>query len=101
MQPQASQQMINIDGVQYDFASLSPEIQGTIALMEHARQQVQAAQMDMALKTAAHASVGEQLRGMLDAFRAPVAREPVQQMTTTTSVARTKKTPVKQQNKRR
>lgn len=83
-------QIINIDGVEYDFNSLSPEIRGTISLMEYARQQVQTAQMELAIKTAAHTEIGSQLRNQLNAIRKPAAQRPIPQV-------RTSKTPMKHQ----
>lgn len=95
MQPQP--QMINIDGVEYDYSSLPAEIQGTIALMNFAQQQVQAAQMELASRSAAQTQVGAQLREMLSGLPSQETRAVRKALSTAPS----RKTPAKTHAKKR
>ena len=81
--------MINIDGVDYDKNTLSAEIRGTITLLEHARSLVQNAQMDLAIKAAAHTQIGTQLRQQLSAVKKPNLKTPTPQIHTPKTTTKT------------
>lgn len=53
---------INIDGVDYFVHDLSPEVRGTMALMDVAKGKIQNFQTEMALAQAAYNELGTQLR---------------------------------------
>ena len=76
MQQNQQPETMNIDGVDYRIADFTPEIRGTLALMDAARQQTQTAQIELAMKQAAHAQFGAQLREQLRGLK-PVSAPPV------------------------
>lgn len=82
MDAQAKPQTITIDGVNYDFNKLDADIKESIALMEYARQQIQAVQMDLAMKTAAHTSVATKLRAQLDRVKPVLVNTDIQEAKT-------------------
>lgn len=62
MQGQQAPQSIEIDGVQYFVHDLTPEVRGTMALMDMAKAKIQNSQTEMALSQAAYNELGAQLR---------------------------------------
>jgi hypothetical protein len=75
--------VLTIDGVQYSTESMGPAIRNTVGLMEITKQKLeaaqkaaQAAQVEVAVMTAAYNGVGAQLRDQLAEAKRPVSTAP-------------------------